>query len=79
MIDWLIFGFIYVISLNWALSRKDPGAVVIGVPDPENKKMFWLAKPEKTAWQEFRGNLPPFFLGVLVGGLVVCAIFLVAL
>lgn len=68
MLDWLFFGFIYSFTVWWLLRLSPPKTVIIGSPDAENRKMFWIAKPEKTWWDNFKEGLPFLLWGVMIGG-----------
>lgn len=79
MIDWLIFGIIWLFTVGQLWRRKPQRAVVIGVPDAETKKMFWLSKKEKTRWDEFKESVPPFLWGYFLGALTVGLIVIINL
>lgn len=69
-----IISLIIYLFLRWLLSHFGP-PIVIGVPDPDHKRMFWMSKPSKSRWDLLMewgpkaaiAALMSFILGLAVG------------
>lgn len=76
--DWVIFVFVWLVTVSYYQNKEPPKTVVIGVPDAESKRVFWLAKPEKTWLDEAKEKAPAFFWGLVLGAIGVTIIVLLA-
>lgn len=79
MINWILFGLIWLVTVNYFLNRKAKKAIALGIVDTEKNSIKWLAKPEKTWWDEFKETASPFIGGFVLGAICTSSFILLGM